>query len=228
MPCTAETTEFVRPRTETGKLISKGSLQLPYPDNPPGRVGIVAGLLCGAAVKGYFGRRVAYISGVRTVHMKTALYPGSFDPVTNGHLDVIRRASRLFDRLIVGVGRNTSKQAVFTVAERTAHLKENCADLTNVDVTSFSGLLTEAVRTLGATAVVRGLRAVSDFEFEFQMALMNRELSPECETVFLMPSPEYSYISSTMLREIARFGGDVSAFVPEDIAACLRERLGQL
>lgn len=160
--------------------------------------------------------------------MKTALYPGSFDPVTSGHLDVIRRASRLFDRLIVAVGRNTNKQPIFSVAERTAHLEESCGDLTNVEVTSFSGLLTQAVRDLGATAVVRGLRAVSDFEYEFQMALMNRELAPECETVFLMPSPEYSFVSSTMLREIARLGGDVSAFVPADIATCLRERITNL
>jgi len=148
---------------------------------------------------------------------RAVLYPGTFDPVTNGHLDVIRRAVRLFDRVIVAIGVNSAKKATFTVDERLGHLRRVCADIDGVEVTSFAGLLTRAVRDLGAVAVVRGLRAVSDFEYEFQMALMNRELSSACETVFLMPSPGYSFVSSTMIREIARLGGDVSAFVPPEI-----------
>ncbi|MFO7822220.1 MAG: pantetheine-phosphate adenylyltransferase [Lentisphaeria bacterium] len=155
-----------------------------------------------------------------------ALYPGTFDPVTNGHLDVIRRASRLFDELVVAVGHNTTKKTVFTLEERVSHLKKACSGISNnVQVAEFSGLLTRAVNELQAVAVVRGLRAVSDFEWEFQMALMNRELVPECETIFLMPSPEYSYISSTMICEIARFDGDISAFVPDFVATELMKRL---
>lgn len=157
----------------------------------------------------------------------TAVYPGSFDPVTNGHLDVIRRAAALFERLIVAVGANPSKDPFFSVEERLEHLQQTCGGIPNVEVASFSGLLTEAVDVFGAVAVVRGLRAVSDFEVEFQMALMNRELSPRCETVFLMPSPQHSYVSSTMIREIARLGGSVSAFVPAPIAEELERRIRQ-
>lgn len=156
---------------------------------------------------------------------RIAVYPGSFDPVTNGHLDVVRRAGRLFDRLIVAVGRNTAKHPVFSVDERLEHLSDFCADLPNVEVAAFSGLLTDAVVDFNAVAVVRGLRAVSDFEVEFQMALMNRELAPACETVFLMPSPEYSFVSSTMIREIARLGGQIDNFVPAELAWELRRRL---
>jgi len=156
---------------------------------------------------------------------RIAVYPGSFDPVTNGHIDVIRRAARLFDELVVAVGRNTTKESVFTIEERVCQMERACKDISDVKVTEFSGLLTDAVRSMGAVAVVRGLRAVSDFEWEFQMALMNRELAPECETIFLMPSPEYSYISSTMIREIGRFDGEISSFVPEFIAAELVKRL---
>ncbi|OPZ31049.1 MAG: Phosphopantetheine adenylyltransferase [Lentisphaerae bacterium ADurb.BinA184] len=156
---------------------------------------------------------------------RIALFPGSFDPVTNGHLDVIQRAVRLFDEVIVGVGHNQTKAPIFTVEERLAQLREACARLPSVRVAAFSGLLTEAVRGFGAVAVVRGLRAVSDFEYEFQMALMNRELEPQCETIFLMPRAEYSFLSSTMIREIARLGGDISPFVPEAVARALVERL---
>jgi pantetheine-phosphate adenylyltransferase len=156
---------------------------------------------------------------------RTALYPGSFDPLTNGHLDVIQRAARLFDRLVVAVGQNTSKSPVFTVEERLADLRRACSAMPGVEVTSFAGLLTAEVSRVGAVAVVRGLRAVSDFEFEFQMALMNREILPTCETVFLMPSPKHSYVSSTMIREIARLGGDITPFVPPEIAVALVRRL---
>mgnify|MGYP006309059891 CR=1 FL=1 len=159
---------------------------------------------------------------------RTALYPGSFDPVTNGHLDVIERASRLFERLIVAVGHNRAKEPIFSVDERIEHLRHSCGHLSGVEVASFEGLLTTAARSFGVVAVIRGLRAVSDFEWEFQMALMNRELAPECETVFLMPRAEYSYISSTMIREIARFGGDVSPFVPDPVAAEVVKRLKSL
>lgn len=156
---------------------------------------------------------------------RTAVCPGSFDPVTNGHIDVIVRASRLFDRLVVAVGQNTAKMSVFTVEERLAHLRAVVGPLPGVEVAAFSGLLTDAVRRFGAVAVIRGLRAVSDFEWEFQMALMNRELEPDCETIFLMPSPRFSFVSSTMIREIARLHGDISAFVPEVVGRALVERL---
>ncbi|MFW5996899.1 MAG: pantetheine-phosphate adenylyltransferase [Verrucomicrobiota bacterium] len=159
------------------------------------------------------------------MHTSTALYPGTFDPVTNGHLDVIRRATRLFGKLVVGIGCQPGKNPVFSVEERREHLQAVCADIPKIEITTFHGLLTDAVREYGAVAVVRGLRAVSDFEYEFQMALMNRELAPDCETIFLMPSPQYSYISSTMIREIARFGGDISPFVPSPIAGELVQRL---
>lgn len=159
---------------------------------------------------------------------RTALYPGSFDPVTNGHLDVIERAAQLFDRLIVGVGQNDSKRPIFTNGERLAHLTEACAEWENVEVRAFSGLLTDAVKEFDAEAVIRGLRAVSDFEWEFQMALMNRQLSPTCETLFLMPKVEYSFVSSTMIREIARFGGDISLFVPPRVAKELMSRMQEL
>ncbi len=156
---------------------------------------------------------------------RTALYPGSFDPVTNGHLDVARRAARLFDRLIVAVGRNAAKEPVFTVEERMEHLKTVLGDVPGIEIASFEGLLAHAVRAFGAVAVVRGLRAVSDFEWEFQMAMMNRELSETCETIFLMPSPKFSFVSSTMIREIARLRGDISPFVPPVVAAALHRRM---
>lgn len=155
---------------------------------------------------------------------RTALYPGSFDPVTNGHVDVIERAVRLFDRVVVAVGINTVKVPIFSVEERMEHLRMVCGDMPSVEIASFSGLLTRAVVDFGAVAVIRGLRAVSDFEYEFQMALMNRELCAACETVFLMPRPQYSFVSSTMIREIAGMHGDVSAFVPKGICDIVRER----
>ena len=155
---------------------------------------------------------------------RIAIYPGSFDPLTNGHLDVIRRAARLFDELIVGVGENSTKSPIFTVAERLRHLEQAAGGIPAVRILSFSGLLAHAVRRFQAVAVIRGLRAVSDFEWEFQMALMNRELDPRCETVFLMPSPEFSFVSSTMIRDIARFHGDVSPFVPAGVATDLKQK----
>lgn len=155
---------------------------------------------------------------------RTVLYPGTFDPVTNGHLDVVHRAVRLFDRVIVAVGTNSAKAPMFTVAERLEHLRTVCAGIQGVEIASFNGLLTEAVRDFGAVAVIRGLRAVSDFEVEFQMALMNRELAADCETIFLMPSPRYSFVSSTMIREIAGLGGEIGAFVPPAICQLVQQR----
>lgn len=159
---------------------------------------------------------------------RLALYPGSFDPVTNGHLDVVLRASRLFDELVVAVGQNYAKDAIFSVEERLEHLRITCGNIPEVRIASFSGLLAHAVREFGAVAVVRGLRAVSDFEWEFQMALMNRELDPKCETIFLMPSPQFSFISSKMIREIARLKGDITPFVPSPIAEEVMRKLTAL
>ncbi len=153
---------------------------------------------------------------------KTALYAGSFDPLTNGHLDVIERGCRLFDRLVVAVGANRNKNSIFSLDDRLRHLREACERFGNVQVASFNGLLAQALLDFQATAVIRGLRAVSDFEWELQMALMNRELEPQCETIFLMPSPQYSFVSSTLIREICQFGGDISPFVPEPVAGELR------
>jgi len=157
--------------------------------------------------------------------MKKALYPGSFDPLTNGHIDIIKRAAKIFDGIIVAVGHNNNKSAIFTVEERIKHLQAICNPMKNVEICSFKGLLTEAVKNFKASVVIRGLRAVSDFEWEFQMALMNRELAPECETLFLMPSPRYSYVSSTMIKEIAKLKGDISAFVPKQIIDDIYKKL---
>ena len=159
--------------------------------------------------------------------MRRAIYPGSFDPVTNGHLDVITRAVKLFDEVIVAVAHNEEKRALLGVDERLELLKQTAGNMARVRVTSFRGLLVEFAREQGASAVVRGLRAVSDFEFEFQMALMNRKLEQSIETIFLMPKEEYTYLSSRIVKEIARLGGNVNAFVPETVAGALREKFGQ-
>jgi len=156
--------------------------------------------------------------------MLRAIYPGSFDPITNGHLDVLSRAARLFDEVIMAVAINQSKQVLFSVEERVELLKISCQHLPNVRVASFNGLLVDFARQSEAKAVIRGLRAVSDFEFEFQMALMNRSLEPELEALFLMPSEEYSYISSRMVKEVARLGGEVSRFVPKCVEDALKAR----
>jgi pantetheine-phosphate adenylyltransferase len=159
--------------------------------------------------------------------MLRALYPGSFDPITNGHLDVLARAARLFDEVVVAVAHNGSKQGLFSPAERVELLQASTAHLQNVVVTSFQGLLVDFAREQRARAVIRGLRAVSDFEFEFQMALMNRSLEPELEALFLMPSEEYTYLSSRMVKEVARLGGDVSRFVPSCVLNALKLRFAQ-
>ena len=158
--------------------------------------------------------------------MLRALYPGSFDPITNGHLDVLARAARLFEEVIVAVAHNQSKQALFTTQERVDLLTQSTSHLANVRVTSFQGLLVDFARNQQAKAVIRGLRAVSDFEFEFQMALMNRSLEPNLEALFLMPCEEYSYISSRMVKEVARLHGDVGRFVPSCVQKALQARFG--
>jgi len=157
--------------------------------------------------------------------MRTAIYPGSFDPLTNGHLDVIQRAAKLFDRVIVAVAQNDSKQPLFTLAERLALVKAAIRHLPHVEADSFDGLLIEYAARQKAQAVVRGLRAVSDFEFEFQLALMNRKLNENVEAIFMMPKDTYTFLSSRIVKEIARLGGDVSPFVPPHVQTALKKKL---
>ena len=156
--------------------------------------------------------------------MKRAIYAGSFDPITNGHLDVLARAAKVFEQVIIAVAVNPEKKSLFTQEERVTFLKEAVANFPNVRVTHFRGLLVEFARTEKACAIIRGLRALSDFEFEFQMALMNRRLEPALETLFLMPKEEYSYVSSRLVREVARLGGDIAAFVPACVERALRAK----
>src|SRR6188472_4741213 len=158
---------------------------------------------------------------LRIFAMQRAIYPGSFDPVTNGHLDVIERARKLFDEVVVAVEHNEQKQPLFSLEQRLDLLRETAGQIENVRISEFSGLLVEFARAQNAGAVIRGLRAVSDFEFEFQMALMNRNLNAAVETIFLMPKEEYTYLSSRIVKEIARLGGNVSTFVPECVAKAL-------
>ncbi len=157
--------------------------------------------------------------------LKIAIYPGSFDPITNGHLDVARRAAALFDRVIVAVAHNETKASLFTPAERVALVKSAVRGLRNVSVDHFEGLLVKYARRKNAVALVRGLRAVSDFEYELQLALMNRKLESKVETIFLAPKDEYTFVSSRLVKEIARLGGDVGRFVPREVAAALRRKL---
>ena len=161
--------------------------------------------------------------------MRTVIYPGSFDPLTNGHLDLIQRASKLFDRVIVAIANNDNKNPLFTSAERVAMLTKSLASMRgvgNVETDAFDGLLVNYVEKQGGQAVIRGLRAVSDFEFEFQLALMNRKLNEQIETIFMMPKETYTFLSSRIVKEIARLGGDVSAFVPPPVRLALQEKLG--
>jgi pantetheine-phosphate adenylyltransferase len=153
-----------------------------------------------------------------------AVYPGSFDPITNGHVDIIERGARLFDRIIIAILVNLEKKPLFTVAERVAIVRETFRDHANVEVDTFDGLLVEYVRRRGAHAIVRGLRAVSDFESEMQMALMNRRLNGDVETVFMMPAEPYTYVSSRLVKEVVALGGSVEGLVPRGVEARLREK----
>lgn len=157
--------------------------------------------------------------------MKIALCPGSFDPVTYGHLDIIQRAARIFHRVHVAVVQNPSKKSLFSLEERLSMLKEATRGWANVEHGVFSGLVVEYAKAQGASAIVRGLRAVSDFEYEFQMASMNRYLNPDVETVFIMTSSEHAYLSSSLVKEIAMFGGDISRWVPPHVEKRLMEKL---
>ncbi len=158
------------------------------------------------------------------VHQNVAVYPGSFDPFHVGHVAIVERAGQIFGRVVVGILENTSKNALFTVEERLEIMREYYADNNAVEVLSFSGLLVNFLDEIGASIVLRGMRAVSDFEYEFQMAQMNRRLAPNVETVFLTPKEEYTYLSSRLVREVAALGGDVTGLVPEPVKYRLEER----
>lgn len=157
--------------------------------------------------------------------MKTVICPGSFDPVTKGHMDIIERASKLFDKVVVAVLNNASKHPCFTIEERIALLKETTKHLDNIEIETFDGLLVDFAKLRGASAVVKGLRAVTDFEYEFQMSMINKKLCPEIETIFLNTSQEYMYLSSSVVKQIAAAGGDISMFVPEEIRDKIVDRL---
>jgi pantetheine-phosphate adenylyltransferase len=156
-----------------------------------------------------------------------ALYPGTFDPPTNGHVDLIQRGSKLFEHLTVAILNNPVKNPLFTVDERVEMLKEVIGALPNVSVATFGGMMVEFARQQGASAVLRGIRAISDYEYEFQMALMNRRLAPEIETVFLQPAGRYSFVSSRMVKEVFSFGGDLTGLVPPNVLRRLRERVAR-
>ena len=157
--------------------------------------------------------------------MRRAIYPGSFDPITNGHLDVLQRAAGIFDNLIIAVARDNAKQSLFTVEERVELIRNAAAEIPGIEVMPFDGLLVNFARKPQACALVRGLRAVSDFEFEFQLALMNRKLEPNLETLFLMPREEYTYNSSRLVKEICRLGGHIEQFVPPNVVTALQNKL---
>jgi pantetheine-phosphate adenylyltransferase len=172
------------------------------------------------------GVKTIVIAKGREVYVKIAVYPGSFDPITNGHLDIVRRAGQMFDRVIVAVAIDTEKKPLFGVDERRRLVAAAVKGLRNVSVDAFEGLLIQYARRKRATAVVRGLRAVSDFEFEFQLALMNRKLDPGIETIFLMTKDEYTFISSRLVKEIGELGGDVSDFVPRGVERAMKRKFG--
>ncbi|KPL08578.1 phosphopantetheine adenylyltransferase [candidate division BRC1 bacterium SM23_51] len=157
--------------------------------------------------------------------VKIVIYPGTFDPITNGHWDIIRRSARMFDQVIVGVTENPTKKAIFPIGERVAMIRDTIANLPRVSVETFDGLTVDFARRVGARYIVRGLRAVSDFEYELQMGMMNRELAADVETVFLVPAAEFSFVSSTLVKDVIRLGGSVKRFVPPAVEKRLRERL---
>ena len=159
--------------------------------------------------------------------MKSVLYPGSFDPFTNGHLDLVMRATQLFDRVVVAVGINSTKNPMFSVEERKKLIAESCRALRGVEVASFDGLLVDSLESFDVQAILRGLRAFSDFEYELQMALMNRNLKPQCETIFLMPTLKNSFVSSSRIKEVAMLGGDISRYVPPPVAKAVARRIAE-
>lgn len=154
----------------------------------------------------------------------TAIYPGTFDPITNGHLDILQRSHRLFHHIILGIGSNPKKTALFSLDERISMVGESIKNLPNVSVEIFDGLLVDFAKKNGASVIIRGLRAVSDFEYEFQMALMNRKLDDKIETVFLMPSEEYSYLTSTIIKVVSSLNGDISTLVPRHVHSMLKDK----
>ncbi len=158
---------------------------------------------------------------------RVAVYPGSFDPITNGHVDIIQRGARIFDRIIVAVLVNSDKRPLFSVEERVETAREVFRDQPKVEVDAFDGLLIDFARQKHASVIVRGLRAISDFEFEFQMALMNRRLAPDIETVFMMPAEAYTYISSRLVREVSALGGEVEGLVPDTVIGRMRRKVGR-
>ena len=157
--------------------------------------------------------------------MKSVLYPGSFDPFTNGHLDLVIRARQLFDRVVVVVAVNSGKNPLFTLEERKQLIEQSCSLLSNVEVVAYTGLLVDAIDLFKAQAILRGLRAFSDFEMELQMALMNRNLKPQCETIFMMPTLKNSFVASSRVKEIAQLGGDISSYVPKPVAEAVYAKL---
>jgi pantetheine-phosphate adenylyltransferase len=159
--------------------------------------------------------------------MRHCIYPGTFDPITYGHLDVLGRAAKLFDKVTMAIAHNPGKGPLFTAGERVEMIRPNLAKFPNVEITIFGGLLVDFALEQKATAIIRGLRALSDFEFEFNMALMNRHLKPEIETLFVMPNETYSYTSSNLVKQVARYGGDIAHFVPPNVAEALKKAFAQ-
>lgn len=157
-----------------------------------------------------------------------AVYPGTFDPITNGHIDILLRSLKIFDHIVVGIGSNPKKASLFSLEERNSMIYEAIRGIPNVSIEAFDGLLVDFAKRHNASVIIRGLRAVSDFEYEFQMALMNRKLDSGIETVFLMPSEEYSYLTSSIVKEVGSFGGDVSSLVPKHVHDMLKKKFKQL
>jgi pantetheine-phosphate adenylyltransferase len=157
--------------------------------------------------------------------MRTAIYPGTFDPITNGHLDIVQRAARIFDKVIVAASENPRKKPLFSLRERAYLISESVKEIANVEVDTFRGLLVQYAKKKKAEAIIRGLRAVSDFDYEFQMALLNRKLAPDLETVYLMSSEEYTYINSSIVKEVAYCGGRLDGFLPPVVARALAEKI---
>lgn len=159
--------------------------------------------------------------------MKIAVYPGTFDPITNGHIDIIQRGLRIFDKIIVTVAVNPGKSPLFSLEDRIEMIEQSIGTVENVEVAQFHGLIAEYLKSVNAIAMIRGLRAISDFEYEFQMSLMNRKLNEEVETVFLMPAQEYIHLNSTIIKEVASFNGDISEYVPKNVEDKLNEKYGR-